>query len=548
MTMSSLIFPLLILALSPSAERMAANDKLAHAQRIFDELVEARGDRSLPKPMLLWTVEPSRGAYFTPGTNQITLEERAYDVCTSFGDRTDHALAFILSHELVHYYKQHGWEASFGNKFRDTEVGREVNEDLRDIKQQETESDLLGGFLSYTAGFNTVGIAAEFLPRLYDKYPKWCRKDCDQYPSLEERVLIAKTTEKELRLFIQMFETANLLVAVEHYDDALEYYQYILSKYKSRELVNNVGVVACMRAMKEFDKDQIQYLYPLELDAEARLRLGSKGIDAEDPKKIFRDSLLRAAIGHFQEAMELDKDYHTARLNLASAYALLALSEAGVNPDEEELNYDFAYVYAKQTLRRADKESDAKLRADAQVLMGIIAAYTGEGDAGALFREAEEKSTLALPNLRILEKTPPAGINRKPRGTLPEQIEEVSLARFRGESDTLLIFPGTRFNRQWGYNVKTSKLEASRILIDFVNAGQYAFFHLTEPGYADETRQGIRLGSTREDILAKYLDPDREIQLPNGHMLVYGADQIIFMLDTDRKLKQWVVYQVKPDL
>ena len=548
MTLSSLIFPLLILAMSPPAGRITANDKLVHAQRIFDELVEARGDRSLPKPALLWTVEPSRGAFFAPGTNQITLEERAYDVCTSFGDRADDALAFILSHELVHYYKQHGWEASFGNKFRDTEVGREVNENLRDIKQQETESDLLGGFLSYTAGYNTVGIAADFLPRLYDKYPKWCRKDCDLYPSLEERVLIARTTERELRLFIQMFETANLLVAVEHYDDALEYYQYILSKYKSRELVNNVGVVACMRAMKEFDKDRLQYLYPLELDAEARLRLGSKGIDEEDPKKVFRDSLLRAAIGHFQEAMELDKDYHTARLNLASAYALLALSEAGVNPDEEELNYDFAYAYAKQTMRRADKESDAKLRADAQVLMGIVAAYTGEGDPGALFREAEEKSTLALPNLRILEKSPPAGINRKPKGLTPEQIEELSMAKFQADYDTLLIVPGTRYNRKWAYNVKTAKLKASRILIDYVNDWQYAFFHLTDPGYTGETRQGIRLGSTREEILARYLDPDREIQLPNGHMLVYGADQIIFMLDADQKLKQWVVYKIQPDL
>ena len=136
-----------------------ANPKYDHVNRIFEQLVEARGDKSLKAPELVWTVEASNGAFFQPGTNQITFEEKAYGICASFGAETDNAIAYILSHELIHYYKQHGWEATFAKKFAGQQMGEDINETVHDMKQQETESDLLGGFLAYTAGFNTVGIA-----------------------------------------------------------------------------------------------------------------------------------------------------------------------------------------------------------------------------------------------------------------------------------------------------------------------------------------------------------------------------------------------------
>lgn len=532
------LFALAALSLS------ASNPKYEHAKRIFDRLVEARGDKSLKTPELLWTVEASNGAAYQPGTNLITFEEKAYDVCAGFGANTDNALAYILAHELVHYYKQHGWEAAFAKKFREEEMTEAVKETVRDMKRQETESDLLGGFLAYTAGYNTVGIAPEILPALYTSYG-W-PIDNPRYPTLEERILLAKTTEKELANLIRMFETANMLVAIERYEDAAQYYDHILSFYKSRELVNNIGVVNCMAALKLFDKDAVKYLYPLELDAEARVRLGSKGIDTPEGRKQLRDSLLNAAIGHFQESMSLDRDYHTARLNLASAHALLALSNAGAGEDEE-FNYDFAFLYAKQVVRRAEKAEQAKLKADAANLLGIIAARTGEGDAQALFESAKEFSPLAAYNLHILKDSlsEPA-FSRKPKELMPEQIEDFDMDIFirRPVPDTMVVVPGAE-KRQWGYKVKD--LQSSRILLDYVSRDHYSFFQFTDPGYKGKTQLGLQLGASRQEILAKYLQPDREVQLPNGHLLVYGADQIIFWLGPDQKLARWGVYRTKPD-
>jgi tetratricopeptide (TPR) repeat protein len=537
-TIFFLLFALAALSLS------ASNPKYEHARRIFDRLVEARGDKSLKTPELVWTVEASNGAFYQPGTNQITFEEKAYNVCATFGENTDNALAYILAHELVHYYKQHGWEAAFAKKFRDEEMTEAVKETVRDMKRQETESDLLGGFLAYTAGYNTVGIAPEFLPALYKAYG-W-PEDNPKYPTLEERILLAKTTERELTNLIRMFETANMLVAIERYEDAVQYYNHILSSYKSRELVNNAGVVNCMAALKLFDKDAVKYLYPLELDAESRIRLASKGVDTPEDRKRLRDSLLNAAIGHFQESMSLDRDYHTARLNLASAHALLALSNAGAG-EEEELNYDFAFLYAKQVVRRAEKAEQAKLKADAANLMGIIAARTGEGDAQGLFESAKDISILAAYNLNVLNGVlPEAGFSRKPKELTPEQIEDFDMDIFirRPVPDTMIVVQGME-KRQWGFKAKD--LGSSRILLDYVSRDHYSFFQFTDSGYKGKTQLGLKTGATRQEILAKYLQPDREVQLPNGHLLVYGADQIIFWLDQDQKLARWCVYRTKPD-
>lgn len=539
------IFLLLSLAfLTPGFLTATSNPKYEHVKRIFDRLVEARGDRSMKAPELVWTVEASNGAFYQPGTNQITFEEKAYDVCAGFGANTDNALAYILAHELVHYYKQHGWEAAFAKKFRDEEMTEAVKETVRDMKRQETESDLLGGFLAYTAGYNTVGIAPEFLQALYKKY-NW-PVDNPRYPTLEERILLAKTTEKDLTNLIRMFETANMLVAIERYEDAVQYYDHILSSYKSRELVNNVGVVNCMAALKLFDKDAVKYLYPLELDAEARVRLGSKGVDTQEGRKRLRDSLLNAAIGHFQESMSLDRDYHTARLNLASAHALLALSNAGMGEDEE-FNYDFAFLYAKQVVRRAEKSEEAKLKSDAVNLLGIIAARTGEGDAQALFESAVAFSPLAAYNLSILKGAlPEASFSRKPKELMAEQIDDFDMDIFirRPVPDTMVMVPGAE-KRQWGFKVKD--LGASRVLLDYVSRDRYSFFQFTDSGYSGKTQLGLKTGATRQEILAKYLQPDREVQLPNGHLLVYGADQIIFWLGQDQKLSRWCVYRTKPD-
>ena len=519
-----------------------------HVQQIFNKLVDARGDRSVKRPALFWTTEAGNGAFFEPGTNRITFEEKTYGVCQSFGENTDNAIAYVLAHEVIHYYKNHGWEAAFAKKFADQAVARDVKETITDIKQQETEADLLGGFLAFTAGYNTVGIAKEFLPKLYETFG-W-PKENPKYPTLDERILVAETTEKELTNLIQMFETANLLVAVQRFEDAIDLYEHILSVYKSRELVNNLGVVYCLEAINECDYSEIRFAYPLELDGEARLRLGSKNVSGLGTNIPKRDSLLRAGAENFMEAMQLDREYHTARLNLGAAYALLGLLYDKVDQEESDMSYALADVYARSAIRRTSKDKNRKLEADAWALLGIIAANkNNKKEATEFFKKGEKNSPLAKNNLMVLERGDILQkVEKKPRGLDREEIEAFSLDDFlraNPKVDQVIEVKGKKVRRQWAY--KTTEFKQSKLLVNRVGKDNYVFFHITQPGYNGKTLEDIGLGALRDEIITKYKTPDKEIQLPKGHLLWYAADEIIFWLDEDQKLERWCVYRLKPE-
>ncbi|MFN8330203.1 MAG: hypothetical protein U0T81_03135 [Saprospiraceae bacterium] len=45
---------------------------------------------------------------------QIDFEEKAYDAIIQLGDE---AIAFILAHELTHYFERHAWKNEFVKKF-----------------------------------------------------------------------------------------------------------------------------------------------------------------------------------------------------------------------------------------------------------------------------------------------------------------------------------------------------------------------------------------------------------------------------------------------
>ncbi|MBK9723170.1 MAG: hypothetical protein IPO78_16425 [Saprospiraceae bacterium] len=166
------------------------NEDFERILKIYNKLVNARGDFRYPVPKLFLRKEVSRVASIDYNKLEIVIEEKAYKTCLQYGDA---AIAFLLGHELTHYYEKHAWRNNFAYAYSDLQIGQEM-EKFHDQTANETEADYLGGFLAYSAGYGMFEKADSIIIQLYKEY-----KLSDQlkgYPSLQDRIELAKEVQK----------------------------------------------------------------------------------------------------------------------------------------------------------------------------------------------------------------------------------------------------------------------------------------------------------------------------------------------------------------
>jgi hypothetical protein len=94
---------------------------------IYNRLVQARGDFRYPVPTFNLSTEEEHCAFINYKLLEIQLEVKALEVCNSFGADSETAIAFLLAHELTHYYEKHGWRNSFAEDFKNLKYWKELH-------------------------------------------------------------------------------------------------------------------------------------------------------------------------------------------------------------------------------------------------------------------------------------------------------------------------------------------------------------------------------------------------------------------------------------
>ncbi len=504
------------------------------AKKVFDKLVEARGDFRMRVPTFVMSNAERRVAIAKPRKAEITLEMKAYEVCRSLGKDSLNAIAALLGHELVHYYEKHNWTNHFARQHKDMKTGAKLRS-LDEALRLETQADYLGGFLGYSAGYNTLDVMPKILQAVYDQYG--LTENISGYPSLSERKNISTKSSDKLKELVHVFETANYLTALGSYAEAKLYYEYILKDFQSRELYNNLGVLATQAAMKHMNANDVYFGFPLEMDAESRLDGGTRGGFGWSTTA---ETLLKQALSYFEQANQMDKEYPISMLNLACVNVLLS-------HDEIDL-YDDAEFYARKAKKLCVDKKWTKTKNDIVILQGIIAARQKDNEAAARYfkKAATAGSSLAALNLKLLNDEPLGGEAIASRGFGgKDKFDDFNINKavnglLQGNlnSDKAISVDKSTFCR---FMDKPESL----VYINEKDSGEdhYYVFQIAKPNATKPTSKGINIGSSYEEIAQAYGTPSKSLELNNGRILVYFNDKMLFHLDRKGKVSKVGIFR-----
>jgi tetratricopeptide (TPR) repeat protein len=514
------------------------------AKKVYKDVARvARDSRKPPVFKFIYNKsEPYYNAYYNPLDNSINMGEGVYDIATDFGKDSLHVLAAIVGHELAHYYKDHGWGWSFGMANKDLEIAKKIYKfDMTEKRrtEMETEADYFGNLFGYMAGYNTLKVSKGFLTKLYKKIG--LEKKTEGYPSLDERIGIARNTEKKLKKLIPIFDAANYLAITRSHELASACYSFISSTFPSREIYNNSGVALAQQAIQLFKKTELKYFYPFGIDTDTRLKAFGTRAGGET-KEEKRKRLLEEAQEDFKSAVRLDKNYAAGYVNLALVSQLLG---------EPEL----AMGYAAKAAKLAKKQGLSLLEANAWIAKGIAQAKEGDTDeAQTAFNKAKKANpVVAKINLEALKTANRFGygfevVKSKEKPGPKETIAEADLSMLevltenatrtrirKRDAKRPAVLVKTAGDQDEGY-------EVIEVVTGGIPKSQSAFLR-TLPSYEGTTARGIAIGNKLSQVLGKYGEAGKQVAGAQNTFLVYLNAKIIFMIDAQKKVSGWMLYK-----
>jgi tetratricopeptide (TPR) repeat protein len=367
---------ILIIAIVPILSNAQIASKIKATHEVFDNLIQAYANgKGAPDLKIV----PLKGRqviaeYATlKGFPVIRIDEKLINLCFSLGKDSLNALAFILSHELSHYYKDDNWCMDYAEfKFKtNPALAKDMKTSSKYNKGKEAAADKEGIIYASIAGYSPSLIFNSLLDKIYIKYS--LTDNLLGYPSKNDRKLINKDASKEAETWFLIYNTGVILTYSGRYSEAVDCFNYLTTKFPSREVFNNLGTAQLLWAIKNKPKSAVEYIYPIEIDPQSRLSLVSS-IDRDiNSNKLF-EKLLNEALQNFEKSRQIDPKYKKAIVNLACVYDL-------------QENFDLAIGYTKKI------DSNDHEYLNALTIRGIAAAHDNRySEAKKCFTEIQQKT------------------------------------------------------------------------------------------------------------------------------------------------------------
>ena len=325
------ILAIFVLLFSVNSANCFANNCEERTREIYLKLVNSIGNKFDLPPELYLLDSNKKVAYIND--EGIFIERKLIQL---FCDKPSFEanIAYILGHELAHYYLEHNWMKNSGLGYSNS-LGIFIDEKAYSKEQRkiaESQADLFGGFYGQIAGYSVLESAQETLKILYHDYQ--IPEEIKGYPSLNERYQIIESNLEKAKNLSHLFHFGNVLLSTGHLAQAKDCFEIILkNKFTSREIYNNLGLTYLLFAIKSLAPPFSKVFYPVYLDRQTRLNTGatrSSGFFGTPEQSLEKSKK------YFSLSQELDPSYLPALQNiLVYNYIMLVTSE---KPTKEFLN------------------------------------------------------------------------------------------------------------------------------------------------------------------------------------------------------------------
>jgi len=209
-----------------------------HVFDVYQKLALTFGEARIPPELVIVQGKSDLIAQYVPSpAPTIRLDQKVIDICQTFGKDSTHALAAILSHELVHFYRRHDWCGEFAFALRSQSLKNSTNNTRM---AYETQADAEGLFNACLSGYKPFGVYPKLLTKVYETYKR--PNKIPNYPAKQERIESAKMAEQQATGGYAVFVVANSWLQLGEYEMAAQHYDFLLKKFPSREVFNNAGV------------------------------------------------------------------------------------------------------------------------------------------------------------------------------------------------------------------------------------------------------------------------------------------------------------------
>lgn len=233
-----------------------------YLQSLMHGLYLAAEDGRVKEPRVVVNPLPEYVAFNQPRQSRIVIEEKALQVCRSFGPDSASLMAFIMGHEFAHLVQRtdasHHAPATFGYYRKGPESA-------------EGNADMYSLLLCRMAGFTRVQEQLpDFIERLYQAY-RFDEK-LESYPPKRVRQSYARLIGMRTDTLLQIWDAGMFLLALQQYEAAEACFEYVKNYFPGAEVWHNLGTAAALTAAQWMRQIKpLQSHYPFL--PEARIRL-----------------------------------------------------------------------------------------------------------------------------------------------------------------------------------------------------------------------------------------------------------------------------------